>query len=207
MKKYLVQLSQEQRQALKQLIGSGVAPARKIMHAQILLKADSSEAGPKWNDQRIHEALGVGTATIERVRKRFVDKGLEDALTRRSQPERPQMRLLNGRHEAYLIALSCSEKPEGQARWSVRLLARRMVELGYVEQVGRETIRQALKKMNSNRGSKSSGVFHPRKMRSLSTIWKTFLKCTIGFTMPGALKSAWMRSVSSCSQTKTSACP
>lgn len=152
MKKYLVQLNEEQRQALRQLIGSGVAPARKIMHAQILLKADSSEAGPGWSDEQIQQTFEVGRSTVERVRKRFVEKGFEDALNRRPQPERPEKRILNGKHEAYLIALSCSEKPEGYARWSVRLLAHKMVELGYVEQVGREAIRQTLKKMNSNPG-------------------------------------------------------
>ncbi len=152
MKKYLVQLTEEQREVLRQLIGSGVAPARKIMHAQILLKADSSETGPAWPDEQIQQTFEVGLSTVERVRKRFVEKGLDDALNRRPQPERPEKRILNGKHEAYLIALSCSEKPEGYARWSVRLLAHKMVKLEYVEHVGRETIRQALKKMNSNPG-------------------------------------------------------
>lgn len=148
MKKYIVQLSEEQRQALKQLIASGVAPARKIMHAQILLKADSSQSGQAWSDEQIQQTFEVGLSTVERVRKRFVEHGLENALNRRPQPARPEKRILNGNHEAYLIALSCSQKPEGYAQWSVRLLAHKMVELGYVEQVGRETIRTALKKMN-----------------------------------------------------------
>lgn len=152
MKKYLVQLTEEHRQALRQLIGSGTAPARKIMHAQILLKADSSASGPAWSDEEIQQTFEVGLSTVERVRKRFVEKGLEDALNRRPQPERPEKRILNGKHEAYLIALSCSEKPKDAARWSVRLLAHKMVELEYIEQVGRETIRRALKKMNSNPG-------------------------------------------------------
>jgi len=152
MKKYIVRLSDEQRQALKHLISSGMAPARKIMHAQILLKADSSEAGPKWGDQQISETFAVGTATVERVRKRFVEQGIEEALNRRPQPPRPEKRILNGREEAHLIALSCSEKPDGYAHWSVRLLAHKMVELQYVEQVSRETLRLTLKKMNSNRG-------------------------------------------------------
>ena len=117
-----------------------------------MLKADSSEGGPTWSDEQIHEAFGVGVSTIWRVRRRFLEHGLEDALTRRPQPPRPEKRILNGRHEAYLIALSCGEKPEGRERWSVRLLAHKMVEVGYVEQVGRETIRVTLKKTNSNRG-------------------------------------------------------
>lgn len=152
MKKYIVRLNEEQRQALKHLIGSGVAPARKIMHAQILLKADSSQRGPAWPDEQIQQTFEVGRSTIERVRKRFVEQGFDDALTRRPQPQRPEKRILNGKHEAYLIALACGEKPEGQERWSVRLLAHKMVEVGYVEQVGRETIRTTLKKMNSNPG-------------------------------------------------------
>ena len=152
MKKYIDQLSEEQRQALKQLIGSGVAPARKIMHAQILLKADSNETGPAWPDEQIQRTFEVGLATVERVRKRCVEYGFEEALTRRPQPQRPEKRILNGKHEAYLIALACGEKPEGHERWNVRLLAHKMVEAGYVEQVGRETIRVALKKMNSNPG-------------------------------------------------------
>ena len=152
MKKYIVQLSEEQRQALKQLIGSGVAPARKIMHAQILLKADSNETGPAWPDEQIQRTFEVGLSTVERVRKRFVEQGFEEALTRRPQPQRPEKRILNGKHEAYLIALACGEKPEGHERWNVRLLAHKMVEAGYVEQVGRETIRVAFKKMNATPG-------------------------------------------------------
>jgi transposase len=152
MKKYKVELTEEQRHVLKQVLSKGVVSARKIMHAQILLKADSSEGGPKWSDEQIHETFGVGIATIERVRKRFVEHGFEDALTRRPQPPRPEKRILNGRHEADLIALSCSEKPEAHERWSVRLLAHTMVEAGSVEHVGRETIRTPVQKRNSKPG-------------------------------------------------------
>ena len=152
MKKHNIALSEEQRRWLEQSVSKGVAPARQIKHAHILLKADSSEGGPTWSDEQIHEAFGVGVSTIWRVRRRFLENGLEDALTRRPQPPRPEKRILNGRHEAYLIALSCGQKPEGRERWSVRLLAHKMVEVGYIEQVGRETIRVTLKKTNSNRG-------------------------------------------------------
>jgi transposase len=152
MKKHSIALSDEQRRRLEQLVSKGVAPARQIKHAHILLKADSSEGGPNWSDEQIHEAFGVGVSTIWRVRRRFLENGLEDALTRRPQPPRPEKRILNGRQEAYLIALSCGEKPQGRTRWSVRLLAHKMVEVGYVEQVGRETIRTTLKKMDLNRG-------------------------------------------------------
>lgn len=207
MKKYIVQLSEEQRQGLKHLLGSGVAPARTLMHAQILLKADSSEGGPAWSDEHIQRTFEVGISTVERVRKRFAERGLEEALNRRPQPERPEKRILNGKHEAYLIALCCSDKPEGHAQWSVRLLAHKMVELGHVEQVGRETVRVALKKTNSNRGSGNSGVSPRNRMRSLSITWKTCWRCIIAPMMPGARRSAWMNSASNCSPTQMSACP
>jgi hypothetical protein len=152
MKKYRIALTQAQRQELEQIIKVGQARARKILHAHILLKSDSGEQGPRWSDQEIEQAFGVGESTILRVRKRFVEGGLADALDRRPQPPRPEKRILNGRHEAYLIALSCGEKPQGQERWSVRLLAHKMVEAGYMEQVGRETIRVTLKKTHSNPG-------------------------------------------------------
>jgi hypothetical protein len=152
MKKYTVELTAAHRQELEQLITAGQARARKILHAHILLKSDRGEQGPRWSDEKIEQAFGVGESTILRVRKRFVEQGLADALDRRPQPPRPEKRILNGRHEAYLIALSCGEKPEGRERWSVRLLAHKLVEAGYMEQVGRETIRMTRKKTNANPG-------------------------------------------------------
>src|SRR5690349_6556188 len=118
MKKYRIVLTPEQRQALHHVISAGQARARSIMRAHILLKADSSEAGPGWSDQHIREALGVGRATIERVRKRFVEEGLEQAITRRPQPDRPEKRKMAGAEEAHLIALSCEPAPPGYQRWS-----------------------------------------------------------------------------------------
>lgn len=152
MKKYTIELTAEQREELEQIVKAGQATARKIQHTHILLKSDSGALGPAWSDQRIVEAFGAGVSTIERVRKRFVENGLQDALDRRPQPPRPEKRILNGREEAHLVALSCGEVPEGHTQWTVRLLAHKMVELGYVEQVGRETIRVTLKKTNSNPG-------------------------------------------------------
>ncbi|MBE3561071.1 MAG: IS630 family transposase [Ktedonobacteraceae bacterium] len=141
MKKHLIVLSEEQRQEVEHVIRSGTAPARKIMHAHILLK---SEQG--WSDQQIMDAFGAGEATIWRVRRRFLEHGLEDALSRRPQPERPEKRILNGVHEAHLIALCCGPQPEGRARWSMRLLADRFVQIGEVETVSYETVRRTLKK-------------------------------------------------------------
>lgn len=152
MKKLTIKLSQEQRASLEHLLAAGTASARKIMHVHILLKADSSEQGPQWSDEQIHEAFGVGKSTIWRVRRRFVEQGLEDALTRRPQPERPTQRKLDGEKEAHLIALTCGEKPEGEGQWSLRLLAEKLVQMGEVEQISHETVRQVLKKTNSNRG-------------------------------------------------------
>lgn len=152
MEKKSIVLTQEQRQRLQQLVSTGIAPVRKVQHAHILLKTDESEQGPKWSDQQIHEAFDVGLATIWRVRQRFLSQGLDDALNRRPQPERPEKRRLDGEQEAHLIALACGATAEGEGCWSLRLLASRMVNLGYVEQVSADTVRRTLKKMNSSRG-------------------------------------------------------
>jgi Homeodomain-like domain len=117
MKKYIVKLNKEEREMLRKLIAQGQAPARKVAHARILLKADSSQAGPAWSDQAISEAVEVGTATVERVRQRFVEEGLPAALRRR-KPNRLCPRTLDGEQEAYVIALACSETEEGlPASW------------------------------------------------------------------------------------------
>lgn len=145
MKKYSVKLSQEQRQELEELISRGQAAARQLMHARVLLKTDQGEDGPSWSDERIAEAFEVSLPTIERIRKRCVEQGLEDALKRRPQPERPEKRKINGEHEAHLIALCCGKPPEGHERWTVRLLADAFVQLGYVDQVSYKTVWVTLK--------------------------------------------------------------
>ena len=150
-KLYSVTLTSEERATLRELISSGKAAARKISHARILLKADSSEGGPNWNDATISQALDVGTATVERVRKKFVEGGLGTALGRRS-PRRAYKRKLDGDGEAHLIALACSESPEGSARWTLRLLADRMVALEYIDELSYQTVRRVLKKMNLSLG-------------------------------------------------------
>jgi transposase len=152
MKKNSIELSKEQRQGLEQLVSKGKASARKIKHAEVLLKIDSSENGPKWSDEQVKAAYGVGETTIWRIRRRFVDQGLEDALNRRRQPERPEKRKLDGEQEAHLIALTCSPAPDGYQRWTMRLLADKLVELGYFEQIDHKTVWVALKKTNSSRG-------------------------------------------------------
>ena len=150
-KKYRVTLTEDERTMLTTLINAGTAPARTLTHARILLKADQAPGGPAWPDQAIHDALDVGLSTIARVRERFVEESIEAALQRRT-PARTRERLLDGSEEAHLLALTCSPPPAGQERWSLRLLADKMVELEYVPQVSHETVRQTLKKTNSSRG-------------------------------------------------------
>lgn len=143
MKKYIVKLTKEERVYLSKLIAQGEASARKLMHARILLKADSGEDGPGWTDQAISEALEIGTATVERVRQRLVEEGVTAALTRH-QPHRPRLRKLDGAQEAHLIALVCSQPEEGQERWTLQLLADKLVQLHMVESISRETVQQLL---------------------------------------------------------------
>ena len=150
-KKYIVTLTEEERRMLREMVSRGKAAARKLMHARILLKADSSDGGPGWDDGAMAEGLEVGRATVERVRKAFVEEGLEAALERR-KPRRQYLHALDGDGEAHLVALACQEPPEGRSRWTLRLLADRMVELEYVEQVSYQTVRRTLKKTNSSLG-------------------------------------------------------
>jgi transposase len=151
MKKYLVTLTGEERQSLHELTTAGKASAFRQTHARILLKADQAEGGPAWSDERIAEALNVGLATIARLRQRFVEQGLEAALSRQPQQNR-RPRKLDGRAEARLIATACSSPPEGRKGWTMRLLADRLVELEIVESISDETVRRVLKKTNSSRG-------------------------------------------------------
>ncbi len=144
-KKYSVTLTETERDELKQLIAAGTAPARKLTHARVLLKADQSPDGPGWADERIAEAVEVSQPTISRIRKQYVEQGLEAALNRRA-PNREYHRKLDGEQEARLVALACSEPPEGQARWSLRLLADRLVELEVVEEISYQTVGRILKK-------------------------------------------------------------
>uniref|UniRef100_UPI003891D9C8 helix-turn-helix domain-containing protein n=1 Tax=Methylobacterium oryzisoli TaxID=3385502 RepID=UPI003891D9C8 len=146
MKKYVVTLTAAERDELSGLVSRGKAEVRRLKHAQVLLKADASAAGPGWPDERIAEGVGVGTASVERVRRRFVEEGLERALSPYRKGQRLYARALDGEAEAHLIALACSPPPQGRARWTLRLLASRMVERQPVPGVSHETVRQTLKK-------------------------------------------------------------
>ncbi len=156
-KKYIVSLTPSERDFLEQLTKKGKTAAYKMNHARILLKADvNQEEGGGWKDRQIIESLDISHATIERVRQRFVEEGMESALNRREQKKRRQ-KIIDGEKEAYLIAIACSETPTGKGNWTLKMLADKMVELNYVEQVSTETIRQTLKKTNLSLGSMKPG--------------------------------------------------
>src|SRR5512143_3217124 len=150
-KRYVVRLSEAERAELEAVVKTGRAAARKRLHAQMLLKADEGEHGPAWSDAAISQALDIGVRTVERVRQCLVEEGLETALNGRPQG-RYKSPKLDGEQAAHLIAIACSAPPAGRNRWTLRLLADRMVELAYVDTVSHETVRQVLKKMNLNLG-------------------------------------------------------
>ncbi len=144
-KKYVVTLTDAERRSLRGLVSTGKGAARKLAHARILLQADSGDGGAGWSDERSCEGLGVGVSTVERVRKHFVEEGLEAALVP-AKSRRVYKRKLDGDGEAHLIALACSDPPTGRSRWTLRLLAGRMVSLEYVDGLSYETVRGVLKK-------------------------------------------------------------
>lgn len=151
-KKYHVTLTPEEREELEQMISAGKTGARKLAHARILLKADEAEGGAGWTDQRIAEALEVGLSTVWRVRRRFVEEGTAAALVP-PPSTRVYARKLDGAGEARLVKLACSKPPEGRKRWTLQLLADRMVVLGHAEEgLSYETVRRVLKKTRLSLG-------------------------------------------------------
>lgn len=144
-KRYRVTLMTGEQAELEAMLGRGKSDARKLMHARILLQADESPGGPARADAELAASLNVSVRTVERVRQRFVEDGLEAALLPRPA-KRVYARLLDGRQEAQLIALACSKPPAGKRQWTLRLLAERMVELRHADAVSHETVRQTLKK-------------------------------------------------------------
>jgi transposase len=146
-KKYVVHLTEAERKTLQRLLTAGKAAARSLTHAHILLKADAGEGRAGWTDKQIVEAFEVGLSTVGRVRHQFVEHGLEAARPRHASPE-PSPRKLDGEQEAHLIALACSSPPTGRKRWTLRLLASRVVALQIAEEVSYETVRRVLKKTN-----------------------------------------------------------
>ena len=154
-KKYIVTLTDDERQHLEGLLSKGKAAARTLRHAQALLKADQPVG---WTDADIADAFALSVRTIERLRQRFVEQGLEAALCRKKQDRPSRQPILDGAAEARLIALACSQPPKGRARWTLRLLADQLVELEVVEAVSHETVRQTLKK---TRAAKLTGAVAP----------------------------------------------
>ena len=152
MKKYKVTLTDDERRQLRDLIAAGKAAAQKLAHARILLKADAAPGGPAWTDDRIADALEVSTDTVARVRQRFVEQSVDAALSRKKPANPSRERALDGRAEARLIALACSSPPDGRKRWTMQLLADRLVELKVVDAVSDETVRRTLQKTRSSRG-------------------------------------------------------
>ena len=148
---YRVVLTEAQRAELRGLVGSGVAPARMLTRARILLKADHGEGGPGWSDAAIAGALDVDPSTVLRVRRQFAAEGLAATLERK-RPDRVYERALDGAQEARLIAMTCGDPPDGHAQWSLRLLADELVRLEVVEAISHETVRQTLKKTRSSPG-------------------------------------------------------
>ena len=146
MKRYVVWLEASERRRLKALVSTGKAAAYRIRHANILLQADESKSGPGWSDVRISEGLGVSVRAIEYLREQFVEEGLEACLARKKRETPAVPPKFDGRQEAKLLALACSQAPHGYERWSLRLLADRAVELKIVDQVSHETIRRVLQK-------------------------------------------------------------
>ena len=148
--RYRVVLTEAQRAELRGLVGAGIAPARMLTRARVLLKADHGEGGPGWSDAAIAGALDVNPSTVLRVRRQFAAEGLAATLARK-RPDRVYERALDGRQEAHLIALACSAPPDGEARWTLGRLAEELVRLEVVGAISHETVRQTLKKTNSSR--------------------------------------------------------
>ena len=150
-KRYRVTLSGEERSGLHRLVSIGEAAAYKRRRAQILLKADQGVDQPTWTDQQISEAFDVGRVTVERTRKAFVLEGMESALNRKKQ-DRPSHLKFDGEKEAQLVALRCSSPPQGRERWTLKLLADKLIELEVFESISPKSVGERLKKMNLNRG-------------------------------------------------------
>src|SRR5262245_49713313 len=154
-KTYMVRLTDDERQGLVQLTKSGKAAAYKIKHTHILLQVDAN--GPNWSDAHVAKALHCHGNTVRNVRQRFVEQGLEAAMIRKKPVNPSRQRLLDGAKEAHLIALRCSQPPAGQAKWTLKLLADKLVELDVVETISYETVRQTLKKTRASRTCTNAG--------------------------------------------------
>jgi len=154
--KYVVRLTAEERESLEAMVAKGRVAADKLLRARMLLKADVGEGGPGWTDEEIVDAFDVSVPTVHRLRQRLVEEGLEAALVRKPS-RRLRLPKLDGKQEARLVALACSDPPTGRVRWTMQLLAEKLVELKVVDSISDETVRVRLKKTNSSHGCIASG--------------------------------------------------
>ena len=162
LKRYVVSLSDIERELLNALISKGKHPARTVLRARILLKADAADSGQAWSDSKIAQALDTSVDTVARTRQQMVEEGFEAVLARKHSPNSARPRIFDGAGEAKLIALACSKPPEGRAKWTLQLLEEKVVELQIVERASDNTIGRTLKKMRSSRICKSNGSSRPR---------------------------------------------
>jgi transposase len=191
--KYVVRLDELERGRLQEMVDQGKGSKTIRNRALILLKADEGEHGPRWPDTKIAEAFDVGVRTVERTRRLLVVEGFEAVLSRKPSPNR-QYRKLDGVQEAELVKLACSKAPAGRARWTLQLLADRLVERKVVASIGREAVRTTLQKTTSSHGFASSGFCPPKRTRSSSVRWRTSSKSTSGRT---TRNGRWCASTSS----------
>jgi len=160
--RYRVTLSQEERKELETLTRRGKTEARRFTHARALLLCDAGENGPAWKVEDVAEALGITSRTIEKLKKRFVEDGLDAALDRKPREKPPREITFDGAFEARLLALACSDAPEGHTRWTVRLLADKAVELNFADSVSHMTVQRVLKKTNFSLIAASTGKSRPK---------------------------------------------
>jgi transposase len=165
--RYRVTLTAEEQHELEQVTRPGKTESRKYIHARALLLCNAGVGGPAWNVADIAEALGITSRAIEKLKKRFVEEGLNAALERKPSEKPPREVQFDGAFEARLITLACSSAPEGHARWTVRLLADKVVELKYAPSVSHMTVQRVLKKMNLNLTSGNIGKYHQKRTRPL----------------------------------------
>ena len=165
--RYRVTLTEEERKELETITRRGKTHARRVLQARALLLCDAGEAGPAWNVADVAEALGLTSRTIEHLKQRFVEDGLEAAIERKPREKPPREIIFDGAFEARLIALACSDAPDGRRRWTVRLLADKAVELKFAESVSHMTIQRVLKKTNLSLISASTGKSLPKGVRPL----------------------------------------
>jgi transposase len=187
--KYRVRLHQEERAQLLATVSTGPGAAVKRLHARILRKADVSAESRRWTDMEIAEALDTSASTVHRVRQAFVEQGLEAALARK-RPTGRQYSTLDGTQEAQLVAVACNAPPAGSARWTLKLLAAKLVELDIVDTISPECVRTTLKKTFSNRGSSTSGCSRRRPSPPSSVLWRMSWRYTRVPTTPSVPRCA-----------------